>query len=404
VRPIICLLLLATLARAELQAVVRRALKSDDPIAQLRAARGGITGADRKARNAAAAVIEKALKQESSPAVRAAAIDFLLELRTERSLDRVVVGAVDRSPEGRLHVHDLVRDHADPALHDAIVRALIEDASWRFRATMVDLLLAGARVAARRPLLQALEDPHPAVAARAGEVLERMTGKAYGVDRKRWAEHFAASTPPGRKPGEETKTVADLHRKVKLKSGPVAGLVPTLYTVPIREKRVIFVVDMSSSMRKGIRSTHFAELKRALFGLPSDVYLNVLCFDQRMFFFTKAKSLLPATTENKDNVARWLDELPAGERTDVNRSVVSGLAMLKEAISKDPGVSAELFILTDGRETATTMTAARVQAEYDRLPEERCRVHVIGLGRRGAPALRSLAERSGGRYHEVRGS
>ncbi|MHC4339135.1 MAG: vWA domain-containing protein [Planctomycetota bacterium] len=395
------MLCLTDLAGADLTSDVRRAMRGDDPVGELRAARSAIADADRKQRNAAAAAIEKSLKKEGDPTVRRAAIDFLLALRTDRSLDRVVAGAVDRYDDVRQHVRFLVRDHADPAFHDAIVRGLEEDSSWRFRAAMVELLLAGARAAAKAPLLKALEDEHPAVAARAAEALERMTGKAYGLDGGKWKEHFDRMRPPGRNPAGETRTVADVHRKVKLHEGPVRGLTPTLYTVPVREKRVIFVVDMSNSMRKGIRSNHFTELKRALFGLPSDVFFNILCFDQRMFFYTKAKSLAAATTDHKYEAARWMDELPAGERTDVNRSVVSGLAMLNEALRKEPAVKAELFILTDGRETATSMSPARVDMEYLKLPEARCWVHVIALGRRGTPALRRLAERSGGRFHEV---
>ena len=150
---------------------------------------------------------------------------------------------------------------------------------------------------------------------------------------------------------------------------------------------------------------HFTELKRALFGLPSDVRFNILCFDQRMFFFTgagRAKELVPATTANKARCERWINDLPAGEKTDVNRSVAAGLAMLREALVRDPRSRAELFILTDGRETARTTSLKVVQAQYNKLPTNRCQVHVISLGGRGTPSLRVLADGSGGRFVEAR--
>ncbi|MHC4225072.1 MAG: hypothetical protein ACYSUN_13860, partial [Planctomycetota bacterium] len=131
------MLCLTDLAGADLTSDVRRAMRGDDPVGELRAARSAIADADRKQRNAAAAAIEKSLKKEGDPTVRRAAIDFLLALRTDRSLDRVVAGAVDRYDDVRQHVRFLVRDHADPAFHDAIVRGLEEDSSWRFRAAMV---------------------------------------------------------------------------------------------------------------------------------------------------------------------------------------------------------------------------------------------------------------------------
>ena len=405
-RALAALLLLGGLAFAKLEGEVKRAFRRPDPEARatlLQGVRGRIAGTDRRERNRAAAAIHKGLKDEAAPSVRVVAIDLLLALRTERSLDLLVVRALDRSEKVRAHVRALVRDHADPQLHLAIVRALTTDESWRLRAAMVDLLLAGARESAKAPLVAALADKHPAVAARAAEVLERLTGKAFGVDADKWRAHFARQPKPKKRTDTgETVTTANPHRKVeKLKEGPILGVVPTLYTVPIRTKRVVFVVDMSSSMQKGVRSTHFIELKRALFGLASDVEFNVLCFDQRLFFFTKAKSLVHATIDNKAKVERWINDLPAGESTDVNRSVVTGLAMLKEALERHREARAELFILTDGRETKKTTSLQAVERQYQKLPEDRCRVHVIALGRKGTPAMRGLAERSGGRFVEV---
>ncbi len=405
IRALVVVLLLVAVAVAKLDNEIKRAFKRPDPEARvtlLRGVRGQIPGNDRKERNRAAAAITKGLSREAAPSVRMAAIDLLLALRTERALDRLVVGVLDKSDRVRQHVKALVRDNADPKLHATIVRALKEDESWRLRAAMVDLLLAGARESAKRPLLDALNDKHAAVAARAAEVLERLTGKAFGLNKKRWLAYFARLPTPKKTIKGETITVADPHRKVKhLKTGPIRGLIPTLYTIPIRTKRVVFVVDMSSSLQKGVRSGHFVELKRALFSLASDVSFNVLCFDQRLFFFAKAKSLVPAVMENKVRVERFINELPAGESTDVNRSVVAGLAMLREALAQDPKGTAELFILTDGRETKKTTSLNAVERQYQKLPEDRCKVHVVALGKKGTPALRNLAERSGGKLVEA---
>ncbi|MGH7163005.1 MAG: vWA domain-containing protein, partial [Planctomycetota bacterium] len=259
----------------------------------------------------------------------------------------------------------------------------------------------GARRNAVGPLVDALADPHPAVASRAAEALERLTGGTHGLDADAWRRHFAQAAPRPRDPEDETRTVADGHEKAKLKAGPIEGLIPTLYTIPIRAKRAIFVVDMSSSMRQGARSTHLDELKRALLSLPSDVLFNVLCFDQRMFFFTQAKSLVPATAERKAELERWVDTLPAGENTDVKRSVASGLAMLREALEADVQAAGELFLLTDGRETVQTMSDAHVESQFAKLPAGRCKVHVVSLGRHGTPALKLLADRTGGTYVET---
>ena len=94
--------------------------------------------------------------------------------------------------------------------------------------------------------------------------------------------------------------------------------------------------------------------------------------------------------------------MPAGGSTDVNRSVTTGLAMLNEALAKSPKQSAELFILTDGRETKKTTSLNAVERQFQKLPRDRCKVHVVSLGKKGTPPLRALAERSGGRFVEAR--
>jgi hypothetical protein len=407
VRGALLILLFATAALADLSEEVTRAFRAKDAAsraAALRDARALVPNADARERAMAASAVGRGLGEEDVASVRVAACDLLLEIRTERAFDRLVVAAVDPHAEVREHVRGIVRGHADPMLHEAIVRTLREDASWRLRATMVDLLLAGARPNARRALVDALGDPHPAVVTCAAEALERLTGKAFGPDKGKWEEWLGRPPAPkeGEGPKETVSTTEDA--PVTLKEGPVLGLVPKLYTIPVGRKNLIFVVDISGSMRVGARSAHLEELKRALFGLASDVRFNVLCFDQRLFFFEDAKSLVPATTDNKAQVERWVDELPAGQKTDVKRSVAAGLAMLKEALLADPQGEAELFLLTDGRETAAQSTSlAAIEAQFRKVPVDRCRIHVVALGRHGTPELKVFAERTGGRYVEAAG-
>jgi len=167
---LLLVLVLAVTARADLASTLQRTLKRPDAgarVAGLQDARAELLGTDRRGRNKAAATLSKALHREPDPRVRRAVFDFLLLLRTERALDLLVAGVLDRNPAVAAHVHALVRDHADPMLHDAIVRALGTDESWRFRARLVDLLLSGAREAAKAPLVDALSDAHPAVRAHA---------------------------------------------------------------------------------------------------------------------------------------------------------------------------------------------------------------------------------------------
>jgi len=76
--------------------------------------------------------------------------------------------------------------------------------------------------------------------------------------------------------------------------------------------------------------------------------------------------------------------------------------MLREALEQNPKSEAELFVLTDGRETVKTMPFAAVRSQFDRLPHKRCLIHVVQLGKHGTSLLQQLASSTGGRYHETR--
>ncbi|MCZ6573556.1 MAG: hypothetical protein O7C98_10375 [Planctomycetota bacterium] len=402
---VVLLVLSAAPAAAGMAEQIQRALRKEDHqqrLAGLELAKSGLGQADKRERNRAASKLGRALKSEVHPDVKRGLMDFLLALRTERALDRLILAALDPDPEMQRYLRELIRDRADPAFFRAVRRALKEDASWRFRVAMVQLLLSGARERGRQPLVAALGDEHPAVAAAAAEALERMTGQAHGLDAAAWRKYFGSLEAPEPVAPHESRTTDQGVRKVTLYEGPIRGLVPTLYTIPIRSKLVLFVVDMSSSLRSGSRTVHFDELKRALFLLPSDVRFNVLVFDQRLFFFGRAKGLVAATPAAKAEVQRWLDGLPAGQHTDLNRSMASGLAMLREALEQNPKSEAELFVLTDGRETVKTMPFAAVRSQFDRLPKKRCLIHVVQLGKHGTSLLQQLASSTGGRYHETR--
>ena len=168
------LLLLAAATRGDLAGDAARAFRRPEPLLRaetLDALRMRLGAADRLERNKVAAAVEKGLRKEGLAEVRLAAARLLFALHTGRALDRLVVTALDPREEVRAWLRERVAAQADAQLQEAIVRALRDDASWRLRASMADLLLAGAWDTARAPLLGALSDPHPAVVARAAEAL-----------------------------------------------------------------------------------------------------------------------------------------------------------------------------------------------------------------------------------------
>lgn len=120
---------------------------------------------------------------------------------------------------------------------------------------------------------------------------------------------------------------------------------PTFYGLKIYAKRIVFVVDTSSSMvADGPKPPNSRmdvakrELTATLRDLPADTEFTVLAFNSAVGSWGK---LLPATPENKAKAIQWVQQLKHGTGTNTHEGLVRAFAV--------GGNVEAIVLLSDGR-------------------------------------------------------
>ena len=138
----------------------------------------------------------------------------------------------------------------------------------------------------------------------------------------------------------DLQTAADLPR-VALPD-QLGAVEVSFFGSPSKGTRFVFVIDRSASMGHALPIAK-AELLATLEKLPPNAEFQVICYDldpQIVLDAQNRQTLLPATAENKQRTARFLDKLAAEGGTD-------HLAALRRALTLNPQV---IYFLTDADE------------------------------------------------------
>ncbi|HUQ69949.1 MAG TPA: VWA domain-containing protein [Planctomycetaceae bacterium] len=176
---------------------------------------------------------------------------------------------------------------------------------------------------------------------------------------------------------------------------------PRFFRVPIYAKRVLFVVDMSGSMKSTVEGKTRLEalqdeLTNAIKALPEDSLFGVIAFNDRVQPW--AIQPKPATSDNKAAAIQAVWSLNAQGGTAVNDALEVALGY--------NGYLEQILLLTDGRPTAGKLvdTAPIVSNITGRNQFRRVRIDTIGLDTTGEAErlLQQLSEQNHGQYNKLR--
>ncbi|GAA0156541.1 hypothetical protein LIER_14018 [Lithospermum erythrorhizon] len=141
------------------------------------------------------------------------------------------------------------------------------------------------------------------------------------------------------------------------------------------KNEVVFVVDISGSMR----GTPLESTKNALISAlaklePQDLF-GVIAFNGEIYFFSS--SLEPVTTETIKNVTDWIDmNFVAGGGTDILSPLNQALDMLSGSQNSVPSI----ILITDGSVPNEKDICDVVKTQLANKKEMCPRVHTIGIG------------------------
>ncbi|MBI2923196.1 MAG: HEAT repeat domain-containing protein, partial [Planctomycetes bacterium] len=275
---------------------------------------------------------------------------------------------------------------------------LLADRDWKLRATAVEALANLRRADAVGPLIDRLDDEDGRLAADVAGALARITGVAFGRDAKKWREwwksHKEGFQPPAEKPAAAPAGV---------------GMTEVSYhDIPVVSKRLVFVLDVSSSMAEamsaGTRSgpeggpagntrLDFCkwELAKTIRKLPKDVRFNIVTFGSDVHPW-------------KDGLAAASPAARADALAFVEKQAPAGATNLYDALQRafQDREADTFYVLSDGQPTDGAITnSVELLAWVRRTNAARgVVIHTISAGELVAVTdnlLKKLAEENRGR-------
>lgn len=386
-------------------------LKSSDGIMRLAAAEAiGLIG-----RGYCVEWLAAALEQENAPTTMIALVWSIRDVhqrhrKTVKSdhLRRAVIAA-------GAHLGSVVQRPTGNALVDFL-------ATFRYQDSVPGLIGLLERLNTD-PSLSRADKLTAAMAQRVNDVLQAMTGAILPKDDPaQWRKFWAAE-------GSKIDVTKIAKKKTDARDG---GTVSGFFGIPIRGRRIVFIIDFSGSMdwlmpqeaggtsasrdRGKIKKIAKAkqELLQAVNSLGPQHKFNVVRYSMDVRKWQKG--LVPATKKYKKSLARYLQGQEANGGTNLFGGLKSGLEMksLVYGSRYDSHVD-EIFILSDGVPTVGDVTN---MAEILRLVGETnrysgVRINSIYLGsksnerrpgnggrseREGGEFLKKLADQNGGQF------
>jgi hypothetical protein len=171
---------------------------------------------------------------------------------------------------------------------------------------------------------------------------------------------------------------------------------PSYYGLSIHAKRIVFVIDVSGSMRGPRLEAAQRELTRTIDKLPEATSLSLVAFSDRTVVWRK--TLARATPQTKQAAQRFVYLLRAEGRTAASDALEAAFRFDTEAI----------YFLSDGEPNAGKLPRPEaILATVPRLNRvRRVSIYTIGIlpGEPGGPLdffMKTLAEEDFGSYRRV---
>jgi hypothetical protein len=361
--------------------------------------------------DAAKLVVSVGLKDDA-PEVRSAAYDTLLDFKDNAEVARYLLVTVNKETRrggagpntlpmiGVLlssSLPDIERDitaylEKQANSHDGpvLVTALADELGGHGQPDDVALLAKLSKLSAfdrefglRRAIVQALIKigSNPAVGQLIailekvkGEIrgdivqyLSDATGQDLGVDSAAWTQWWKDNEKTFQAPGAvvQRKDVKDFA------AGRAGGRGTSMYYgLSIYAQKLVFIIDISSSMLGPRLAAAKRELLQAVDGLTEDTEFSIVAFNSDVHPWQR--QLVPANAQMKQAATRWINQLEANSMTASYDALEAGLRFDAEA----------LYFLTDGEPHGGKVNAPSdivrliTQANYSR----RLSIYTIGIG------------------------
>ncbi len=359
----------------------------------------------------------------------------------------------DKEPVVRTIVAASLGRIGDPIATSALV-GLLTDESWQVRASAVQALAKLRQKDSIAPLIELMQE-EGRLQDDAARALKSITTMDYGVDPDGWKEWWARTkdrfeVPELPKPGRSSRRPAtaksnEAPQREREEARYKASM--RYYGIPTPSQRILFVLDVSRSMRDEVdivkperlvdlemtsgRKIDIAkaELKRAIESFEGRTAINILLYHTDVERWNK-KLVELSDSKRRQAISFIEKQEPRGKvgpvktrpgrraaasTNDEGRTNIYGALAAAFKVSGigtydkhyDTAVDT-IFLLSDGRPTTGELTNTQeILAEIQRLNSlRRVVIHTINFGKDpvGAGLLQGLANQNGGTFVDLVGS
>lgn len=189
---------------------------------------------------------------------------------------------------------------------------------------------------------------------------------------------------------------------------PWSQPVPVFYSLKLYAQRVLFVIDISNSMRSSVDGkqriqTAREELQRAILGLPNDAWFNIILFHEQVVAWRPG--LMQATTDNRAAAIQMIHSLEPALRTATNDALERAVGEKPVSLAHGPHIE-QIILVTDGKPTAGRIVSPElIVSNITQLNTiKRIRIDTLGVDTVDGPQefLQDLSQRNYGSYHKIR--
>jgi hypothetical protein len=166
------------------------------------------------------------------------------------------------------------------------------------------------------------------------------------------------------------------------------------YGLEIVSKRVLFVLDVSGSMKGKKLVDARDQLRYALQALPVDAKFGLLRFNIRPERWSN--QLADATPANRSAALSWMEDVEPEEGTNILNALSD--ALLVAGVNQRRLAADTIYLVTDGRQSLGKPESVMKRIR-ERNPWGKVIIHVIAIGDDAdVDFLRALAEENGGTF------
>lgn len=330
----------------------------------------------------------------------------------------------DSDPGVRLVTLQGLAERKDPSTLDLCIKAL-KESGWPHRLAAAEALAGIGDVRAVAPLIDAIVVEEGRLIEDFADALAALTGQQLGAEPAAWRAWYEDNketlAESGAKP-KSTKRVKKLDRTVV-----------DFYGVKTRSRRVMFLIDISGSMKDPLteeRGTTTGEgdddllkgpkievakrlLKQAIRNLSEETYFNIITFNHVVKTFQP--TMIQAKQANKNDAYLMINDLEPMGATFTYGALKESFRLGGRGVSDkayDPGVDT-IILLSDGAPTddsidnAKPMDAKKILDQVDVWNGlSKVKIHTIAIdpGLSGGgfhKFMKALAKRNGGSYTPI---